>query len=676
MKLLEALRSEIEYLEEWVSANRTQLINTRLDMEASVTWCDLCASKMLVQKTVTRTVITLAHNRFKARERVLVCPKGCAHPNGMAVTVHDQALAGLAPPGSNYGYDVEVFVGMARYVRRRQREETRTELYERYGVSISSSEISVLARRFLWHFEALHQSSAEKIRLAIQQDGGYTMHIDATTEDGKGTLLVIFNGWRRWVLGAWKIPSESKAAIEPCITETVSLFGEPLAIVRDLGSPMANAVELAVSKMSSRPKILACHFHFLRDIGNDILKDGHGHLRKMARRYTIRSNIRHFIQTLYKKADADDISYAKNHFKEINRDGEFPSIPGYRLGFAFIIVLAKWILDYTNDSKNLGFPFDRPYYNLYQRCTTASLAIDDFLSEWRFDYNIDKALERFKSILSPYVNDKDILKAAQKLQARMELFDKFRAIFRLESQNPGSAKTSFIFDINNITGMIDSKLAPEYMREELDIRNKINSFCVALKKRYNAVNTKKDLKRAIKIIIDHLERHGQYLWGHLASLSDNSSDKKFRLIDRTNNVLEIFFHHMKHGERRRSGRKILTRDFECVPPAAALALNLSDHDYVKTVCGSLDNLPHLFSIVECEYRDELNNTVNEPANVYWLDDDEGISVSDKLFVRKDFVGEWILAASQGRRIDNLKSVESTIKIPFEEMSVFLEKALS
>ena len=57
---------------------------------------------------------------------------------------------------------------------------------------------------------------------------------------------------------------------------------------------------------------------------------------------------------------------------------------------------------------------------------------------------------------------------------------------------------------------------------------------------------------------------------------------------RTNNELESLFHAMKHGERRRSGRKILTQDFEALPPAAALAQNLRHADYVHLVCGSLD----------------------------------------------------------------------------------------
>jgi len=31
-----------------------------------------------------------------------------------------------------------------------------------------------------------------------------------------------------------------------------------------------------------------------------------------------------------------------------------------------------------------------------------------------------------------------------------------------------------------------------------------------------------------------------------------------RLVERTNVLLETFFHEIKHGERRRSGRKVLS----------------------------------------------------------------------------------------------------------------------
>ena len=104
-----------------------------------------------------------------------------------------------------------------------------------YGISISTGEISELAKRFLFHVEALHASHAREIKSALSKDGGYPLHIDATTEDGKGTLLVVYAGWRGWVLGAWKIPSERADAIAPRITEICEKFGEPCAIVRNLG---------------------------------------------------------------------------------------------------------------------------------------------------------------------------------------------------------------------------------------------------------------------------------------------------------------------------------------------------------------------------------------------------------------------------------------------------------
>jgi hypothetical protein len=81
------------------------------------------------------------------------------------------------------------------------------------------------------------------------------------------------------------------------------------------------------------------------------------------------------------------------------------------------------------------------------------------------------------------------------------------------------------------------------------------------------------------------------VWGHAILLPDGSC----RLVDRTNNRQEGFFRSFKHGERRRSGRKILTQDLEQIPATAALALNLRHHDYVQLLCGSLDQLPAAFA---------------------------------------------------------------------------------
>lgn len=50
--------------------------------------------------------------------------------------------------------------------------------------------------------------------------------------------------------------------------------------------------------------------------------------------------------------------------------------------------------------------------------------------------------------------------------------------------------------------------------------------------------------------------------------------------------------------RRRLGRAHLGRDMEDQPAQAAFVANLRDPDYVRIVCGSLDQLPQVFAALE------------------------------------------------------------------------------
>jgi hypothetical protein len=337
---------------------------------------------------------------------------------------------------------------MERFIRHRQREEIQSALKTEYGISISTGEISEIANRFLSHVEALHASHAKEIKSALLKDGGYPLHIDATTEDGKGTLLVIYAGWRGWVLGTWKIPSERADVIAPHITEICEKFGEPCAIVRDLGSTMASAVEEAVGKMVHKPRILACHFHFLRDIGKDLLGDDYDYLRKLIWSLSVRENIRVVLRELRRKVDGDDIPYLYEVFDTWMDLDDVPRLPGGVFGMSIVRALGQWILDYSHDGKHLGFPFDRPYLDFYQRCRTVNKSIRIFLDQMRFDHKVDKALERLAKAISPILDNITARKAIRELEARADLFDSFRAIFRLEGQIPDEVNPNCINSVN------------------------------------------------------------------------------------------------------------------------------------------------------------------------------------------------------------------------------------
>jgi len=199
------------------------------------------------------------------------------------------------------------------------------------------------------------------------------------------------------------------------------------------------------------------------------------------------------------------------------------------------------------------------------------------------------------------------------------------------------------------------------------MRKQANDFIQKLKTKYDTSYTSTDEKLSIKIILDHLERHGKFLWGHLVKLSEEAGGG-IKLVDRTNNVLESFFHKMKHRERRRSGRKILTRDFENIPPAAALVTNFSRPDYIQTTCGTLDNLPLCFSKIDKEHKEKLRDSINSGFGNFWGEDNPAgqLSVSNKMFIRKDTVCDWIFAAAEGKSISSLRKKKATICITVDK----------
>ncbi|MCP4755064.1 MAG: hypothetical protein GY866_29650, partial [Proteobacteria bacterium] len=187
--------------------------------------CPVCGGPWNVQKSVFRRGKTIGHGQFGIGETVHVCAAGCRYDSGRLVTRRAASLSEHIVPGRAVGYDVVVFIGLKRFLHHRQREEIRTELSLEHGISLSSGEISNLAKLFLSYLRELHLKCTDRFRSLLAGDGGWPLHIDATGEDGRGTLLVAFAGWRGWVLGAWKVPTERTDAVLPCLREIVRRFG-------------------------------------------------------------------------------------------------------------------------------------------------------------------------------------------------------------------------------------------------------------------------------------------------------------------------------------------------------------------------------------------------------------------------------------------------------------------
>ena len=588
--------------------------------------CAVCGVRMKVQKTVQHTGLTLAHGSFRSRETVYVCPSRCKQ-GGKLVTARSSRLAKLLLPKSTVGYDVMVHVGLERFVHCRQREEIRTDLQTRHGITLSTGEISGLGRRFLIYLEALHWRSAPALGAVLNSDGGWPLHIDATGEDGRGTMVAAFAGWRGWVLNAWKAPTERAEFILPGIQRAGAAFGPPCAIMRDLGRAMSQAAGEFVQSLEKPIPILACHLHFLSDIGKDLLENGHNQIRDLFRNIKLLPQLRAFVRQQGRNL-GESIGLGRDALALwLAQPDQAHPIPDGAGGITTVRSLAQWVLDYRADGHGQGFPFDLPWLDLYCRCLQLSAASETFLRELPRDAKARKSLEKLRRILRPVQSDvPPFTSIGASLSKRAEFFSRLRSALRLQDKH-ATAAIQPQRTVNNLN----------------DVRAAVQTLTASLRKDRPQRGPAKDTRQAIDLILSHLDRHGPHLWGHAITLPKRVGGG-VRLVERTNNDLESFFHTIKHGERRRSGRKILTQDFESLPPAAALAANLRHADYVSIVCGSLDRLAAAFAELDAANRsrsiaaDIAHHTTIETAS---------LSSFDKRLVRQPALEDRIIAAAQG-----------------------------
>jgi len=587
---------------------------------ANAETCAGCGGRTRVQKTRVRAGVTMAHGRVRIGLKVRVCRARCQTKAARRST----DLSALFPARATFGYDVIVRVGLERFVHYRQRHEIRAALAAD-GVELSDAQISLLGRKFLGYIEALHRVRAPALRAALAADGGWPMHVDATGEDGRGTLLVVYAGWRGWVLGAWKVPTERADVILPRLVQTAVRFGAPCAIMRDLGRAVTEAAATFAAGRTPAIPILACHMHFLRDVGKDLMRKAHDEMRGCVRHFKLLPKLRALARGLGRKLGAalPQARKAVEHWMVQHDRGH--QLPAGEHGLAVVRALAQWVLDFPHDGLDQGFPFDVPMLDLYDRGIDVLAALDAFLRTAPNDPKVRKAAERLHRILRPVDCEVPFERIACELAARRTLFLELRNALRLGTK-PDHLKRP------------TAEPAEADANLEL-VREAVMTLTASLRIRRPARGPAKATRRGIDIVLQHLDRHAHSLWGHAIPLPEGGT----RLVDRTNNKLEGFFRGLKHDERRRSGRCVLTNDLENLPPAAALARNLTRPDYLEILCGSFANLPAAFAKLDADGIAAVDERVPEDEIVT-----RSLSTPDRDLVRTVEIFARIGAAANSR----------------------------
>jgi hypothetical protein len=265
----------------------------RLEFAPEISFCVKCNTEMQVRKTRPLMLTTLDIGTAAVRERILFCPR-CDIDYG------SDELRRLKPPGSRFGYDVLVYVGESMFLRYRDAKEIKNELRDRQ-VKISESEVFYLARKFVVYLSLAHRQSQGKIKQLLDRNGGYILHLDATCEGDSPHLMTGIDGITEIVLENDKLASEKTESIIPMLRRIKAMYGNPIALVHDMGKGICKAVARVFPAIAD----FICHFHFLADLGKDLFGRENDTIRKRLSKHGAQGKLRKRLRKLTDTVEAN-----------------------------------------------------------------------------------------------------------------------------------------------------------------------------------------------------------------------------------------------------------------------------------------------------------------------------------------------------------------------------------
>ncbi len=204
-------------------------------------------------------------------------------------------LQTFVAPGDNYADDTLVQVGLRRFTHYRQAPEISLELLKwPFCIAVPDSSVNYLARKFVAYFQIVHEESVGLLRSDMRKRGGYILHIDGTCDKGSRVLLVCVDSLSGQVLDSRKIGSENHEEVLGILKAMRKNWGIPMAVVHDLRKAFFSAASKAFPGVPQ----FACHFHFVADVGKDILSVHQSELRTLFRREKIKPKLRELVRSL------------------------------------------------------------------------------------------------------------------------------------------------------------------------------------------------------------------------------------------------------------------------------------------------------------------------------------------------------------------------------------------
>lgn len=528
-----------------------------LHFKTSKEFCPRCHTRLKVHHTDTRKIYLLDIGQCKAHRSFMYCPDcECVFPS--------EDFEKWVPPYANVGYDVMVLAGRLILCEHHTINETVLELKKR-NVHISSSQVAYLAQKFIIYLSILHQQSASLLKRHIIEKGGYILHVDGTCDGASPHLVSAIDEVSNFVLANVKVPGESKEQLVPFLHQIKEQYAEPLAVSSDMGRGLLTGI----AEIFPNVPHFICHFHFLRDIGKDLLEKEYALIRKKLKNHKISAKLRYRMR--YEFGDNPQ----NIHVGEINQivQGLEPiNIHGNAAIKKLCHVLLLWVLDGKKHGNGFGFPFDRPHTEFYRRLRLLWKHLNNLQQKCITNKPIFKCITRVIGDLAPLVNDMQCKTAFQGLTKKQSVFDNLRQALSIAL--PGTTK-----GLNDTGENINMRTIEERVTQFKDNLVKSRGY---------------HKSTAYQKLIGQIDKYREKLFCDPIKVSTPEGDILIR-PQRTNNILEQFFRGMRRSYRRATGNNSMHKKLQSMIADTPLVKNLDNPEYIDIILNSKGSLEDAFA---------------------------------------------------------------------------------
>jgi len=525
-----------------------------------------------VQKTRDKTVVTMDIGPFVARETVLQCPRDQA-------VFTSNALHALTPIQGTFGFDVIEHVGRALFVSCRTEREVMIELAAR-NVPIAEREIGYLGRKFVIYLALAHRESHEQLRRSLLRSGGYILHVDGTCEGGSPHLFCGLDGISQWVLDSIKIPSEKKELLVPFFRRIEQHYGTPLALVNDMGA----GILAAIAEVFPGVPDFICHFHFLRDIGKDLLLQDYQGLTQGLRGHNVRPLLRQ--KAKYFERKVTESSQTLTELKISVESGQLKAASLVPIPAIIAYTLIHWAFEAPRQSRGLGFPFDRPHVEFFRRLKHVHALLAQIRHiQLRNQAEDNRPLFQLWQLLEGVVQDKALNETVARLESKAVVFDKLRQALRIalpESKN----------------GLNDNGEDTDIQTIEKNVRE----F-------RNWLQCDECRQKTYTKMIEQIDKYWDKLFAD--PIVVHTPDGTCIIVpQRTNNILESFFRGEKRKGRKKTGTASLTKTLKTILADTPLVRNLKHEQYCQIILNGCATLAERFSQIDAKLVQEQLKQAN------------------------------------------------------------------